>query len=130
MYEALVLAQCVNIAVRDVRTHRITNRSIALLAVLLSFNPQTSNLAHSLIWIAIALLACHSLKAGMGDFKLVAVLMLLQGDLITTTDFLAGFFAAAVLSLLISLALSRSIKTNCPLAPAILAPFSFANLAM
>ena len=71
------------------------------------------------IWLA-GLLA----KMGMGDLKLLTILLILQGQILTNPIFWILFAAIALLSISFHMLAQGTMRGEIPLAPAILIPFT------
>lgn len=118
------------IALRDVKTHKITHASLLALSIPLSLNMHRIFLWQSLLLILATLLVSLLFGIGGGDFKLLALLILTQGALVASITYLQILLMAISLSLLISIIVNRSLKGSIALAPAILLPFMACYLAI
>lgn len=118
------------IALRDVKTHKISHTSLLALSIPLSLNMHRIFLWQSLLLILATLLVSLLFGIGGGDFKLLALLILTQGALVASITYLQILLMAISLSLLISIIVNRSLKGSIALAPAILLPFMACYLAI
>lgn len=120
-----VVAICASIYIclTDIRHHRIPNIALPLLAFPLISNLTTlpkEDLALSLLalWI-IGLLA----GVGMGDLKLLTLLLVTQGSHLLNMRYLIGALIISFISIGFARLKGGSFKVEIPLAPAILIPF-------
>jgi Flp pilus assembly protein protease CpaA len=108
----------------DLMKHRIPNR--ALIAGVMVFTVMSRlvssplHLQSALICVAVTPIAMK-LKIGAGDSKLLILLALffLPSRLVTLLDFLGAFSLIALVLIVSTAFLARSLRTNIPLAPAI-----------
>jgi Flp pilus assembly protein protease CpaA len=107
----------------DLREHRIYNRDLAILAIFLTLDSHTIALKWSGALLVLALILTCAFRFGGGDFKLFALLLLTQGRIIATSQYVNYLFAALSASLLISTMRHGSLHCTVPLAPAIVLPF-------
>jgi Flp pilus assembly protein protease CpaA len=63
-------------------------------------------------------------KIGMGDLKLLTILMVLQGQILLNPIYWISFTSIALISITLHILLRRTIRGEIPLAPSILLPFS------
>ena len=88
-----------------------------------SLDLQIASLSLLLIWIA----GIFS-KVGMGDLKLLTVLLLLQGEILLRPITLTIGALVITIMIAIHLIVNKSLKGDIALAPAILIPFTLAYL--
>ena len=124
----LIIGLALYICVIDIRCHRIPNASILGMTILLiypnhSLDLQIASLSLLLIWIA----GIFS-KVGMGDLKLLTVLLLLQGEILLRPITLTIGALVITIMIAIHLIVNKSLKGDIALAPAILIPFTLAYL--
>jgi hypothetical protein len=63
-------------------------------------------------------------KVGMGDLKLLTILIVLQGEVVIDSRTWTLFTVITLASVVIHRLVERSLKGDIPLAPAILVPFT------
>jgi len=124
----LLIGLTLYICVIDLRFHRIPNDSIVGITIVLIYpinplNLQIASFSLLLIW----LIGITS-KVGMGDLKLLTVLLVLQGEILLRPISLAVSALVITLMIGIHLAVNKSLKGDIALAPAILIPFTVAYL--
>ena len=111
------------ILISDIRFHRIPNISLLFLTIALLYSMhQISAVKIALILIFMWILGIFS-KVGMGDLKLLTILILLQGEVVIDPRTWILFSVCTVLSIIFHRLVERSLKGEIPLAPAILVPF-------
>jgi hypothetical protein len=124
----LLIGLTIYISVIDLRYHRIPNASIVGITFVLIFpiNPldlRIASFSFLLMWI----IGIAS-KVGMGDLKLLTVLLVLQGEILLSPISLAVSALVITFMIGIHLAVNKSLKGDIALAPAILIPFTVAYL--
>ncbi len=67
---------------------------------------------------------------GGGDFKLFAGMTIAQGSIIRSESYLLGLALTITISTMLSFAFTRSLRSEVPLAPALLTPFALLYLAI
>jgi len=119
----LTLLTSIYICIVDVRSHRIPNWSLLPLALSLvvdssapSFKVLTLTL--SLLW-SVGLL----FGVGMGDIKLLSLLLLLQGSQILDFRYLLNACLVASVTIFFKLLMGSGLRGEVALAPTILIPF-------
>lgn len=117
------------ICIYDLRTHRISNRALALLALPLIATAHSAPLIPTALAILVSFGLALLLEIGGGDFKLFSLLMITEGSLILSEDYLASFSLCLLLALLIALLTGR-LRRHIAFAPVILAPFLYCYLAI
>ena len=80
----LIAAISIFISLHDLRTHRIPNRATLTLFVLLLLPPHNSHLTLALLLLPVILGAMYLMRFGMGDLKLVLVVLLTSFEIVTT----------------------------------------------
>lgn len=118
-----IVALSLHICLFDIRYHRIPNRTLASLGGLLLFYPNTLVLRDASLLIVLVSIICIAAKIGMGDLKMLILLIILQGQILTQTLWLPLFSFVALISIIFQLAQKGGIAGDIPLAPAILIPF-------
>jgi len=110
------------------RFHRIPNFSILGLAIVLIYPNNSLNLVMTSFSLLIIWIIGISSKVGMGDLKLLTILLVLQGGILLRP--IALTIGALVITLMIAIHLivNKSLKGDIALAPAILIPFTVAYL--
>lgn len=118
------------IALRDIKTHTITNKSNFVLFLLLLFDVNPLPLSHTLLaWLTLTVI-CLVTQLGGGDFKLLTVCLVTQGKILLSANYGLGFAIATCLTVLTSLLARRNLDDSVPMGPAILAPFTISYLAI
>jgi hypothetical protein len=130
MYLLVLLALSLHISIVDLRTHKITNRSNLLLAVLLLLRPNFSKISVVILAFLVAFVITVLLKIGMGDLKLWSVLLFSNGEILLTLRYLNLMAVALTLLLALTVIRHRTLSGSVPLAPVILAPFLLLYLAI
>lgn len=117
------------IAIIDIRFHRIPNLSIAAFTAVLFYQKNVSPPVHILFSLISVWVICVLCKVGMGDLKLLTVLLILQGQIILNSYTLLLFSSASAILLVVHLFVRRTFSGEIALAPAILIPFTVLNFA-
>lgn len=121
--DLLLIGITLYISFSDIRFHRIPNISLLFLIIALLYPVhQISQVKIVLILIFIWILGILS-KVGMGDLKLLTILIVLQGEVVIDSRTWILFSVCTVLSIIFHRLVERSLKGEIPLAPAILVPF-------
>lgn len=112
----------------DLRYHRITNRALATLSVVLSclFLFERSDLhMYSAVLVFLFSIFCYRFGLGAGDVKLAFLLsfFFLPNTHSAFSDALRGFLVISSLSILVHLIFGRKLADSIALAPAICAAF-------
>lgn len=123
MAQMLIAISSIYISWVDLREHRIYNRDLIAYAFLLSLDSDLTTIKLSGPLIILSLLGSLCFQIGGGDFKLIVVLLLLQGGIVASTQYLNYLLVALSLSLLLTALLHRTLQCTVPLAPAITMPF-------
>lgn len=113
----------------DLKSHRIPNISILLMASLLSISMNQLDLARTVITLILLWTVGLFTKVGMGDLKLLTIILIFQGQILLHSFTLILSLLIAALSILLHLFKNRSLKGEIALAPAILIPFTTFYLA-
>jgi Flp pilus assembly protein protease CpaA len=130
MLELLVLATVVHISIYDYRKLRIRNVDSAFLGFLLTFNLRPSSLLTTISWIAISIVTFHLIRIGMGDLKLWIVLVLTQGQIVLSIDYLHRLVLTAVLVVCVFWLKVGTLRGAIAFAPVLLIPFISLYLAI
>ena len=130
MAKVFVLLISLLISVIDLRIQKIPNILTILLALTLLFNTNNSSVGLRFISIALALFLSITLRFGMGDLKLITVLLLTQSSIILSMQYLSLFLATASLAVIAALVSSRGVKGSLAFGPVILLPFTAIYLAI
>lgn len=118
------------ISLNDLRTHRIRNSDLLILALPLVFSIHLPGAISALLLISTALVLSMILNIGGGDFKLFSLLVLTQGSIIATAEYVLRFMIAITILVVLSVISRRKIAGSIALAPAILAPFLLGYLGI
>jgi Flp pilus assembly protein protease CpaA len=130
MLSATIILFTLYIALRDLQTHTITDKSNFALFLLLLFSANPLPLPDLfLAWIALIII-CLVTQLGGGDFKLLTVLLATQGKVLLSANYGSGIAIAISLTVLISLLIRRNLDDSVPMGPAILTPFTISYLAI
>ena len=122
-FDLFLIGITLYISITDIRFHRIPNISLLFLTITLLYSMhQISAVKIVLILIFMWILGIFS-KVGMGDLKLLTILILLQGEVVIDSRTWILFSVCTVLSIIFHRLVERSLKGDIPLAPAILVPF-------
>lgn len=122
-FDLFLIGITLYILISDIRFHRIPNISLLFLTIALLYSMhQISAVKIVLILIFMWILGIFS-KVGMGDLKLLTILILLQGEVVIDSRTWILFSVCTVLSIIFHRLVERSLKGEIPLAPAILVPF-------
>ena len=113
------------VSLDDLKFHRISNISILSIALILSFDLRAVSLGNTVLALLICWLVGIFLKVGMGDLKLLSVLILLQGQILLRSEMLILFSLVSALSLLIHFLTVKRFSGDIALAPGILIPFTY-----
>ncbi len=112
------------ISISDIKFHRIPNTSLLILTLTLLYSTHTISMTSTLIILSSIWLAGLLAKMGMGDLKLLTILLILQGQILINPIFLILFAAIALLSIIFHMLARGTMRGEIPLAPAILIPFT------
>lgn len=126
----LFLATSLYISIEDLRSHRISHKSLALLAIPSIYLIQPSNVLYIVIALVILVLLLFSSDVGGGDIKLIALLILTQGKVWLAAEAIPTVLGVAVLLLIVERLRYGSWPLRIPLAPVILAPILSYYLVM
>lgn len=122
-FDLFLIGITLYILISDIRFHRIPNISLLFLTIALLYSMhQISAVKIALILIFMWILGIFS-KVGMGDLKLLTILILLQGEVVIDSRTWILFSVCTLLSIIFHRLVERSLKGEIPLAPAILVPF-------
>lgn len=125
----LLILLTVTITISDIRFHRVPNSSLFFLALTLLLNlnlapPRPVALSLALVWV-VGIAA----KVGMGDIKLLTILITLQGEIALDPKLWILFTTIAGFSIVVHVVLKGSIRGEIALAPAIIIPFTLLYLS-
>jgi Flp pilus assembly protein protease CpaA len=118
-----VVLQSIWISIVDLRTHRISHRSLLILALPLIVSRDVSSLGKILISLAIFFMLTIVMRMGGGDLKLLSLLTLTHGEIIDSRSYLCLFLLSVSCSAICMALRQSSLRASVPLAPAILGPF-------
>jgi Flp pilus assembly protein protease CpaA len=124
----LLIGLTLYICVIDLRSHRIPNPSIFGITIVLIYPINSLDLPMAFFLLLLIWISGIAFKVGMGDLKLLTVLLVLQGEILLRPISLAVSALVITLMIGIHLAVSKSLKGDIALAPAILIPFTVAYL--
>jgi Flp pilus assembly protein protease CpaA len=128
MLHLLILPQLVAIALRDIRTLRISNLSLVFLtATFIILDGGTSN-AKTLFFSLPIVALLYICGVGMGDVKLLSILIYFTPSLIINFHYLYGVALGAILTMAIFSRKNRDRRV--PFAPALIAPYLALYLVM
>ncbi|CAB4884724.1 unannotated protein [freshwater metagenome] len=130
MIKFLLLLLTLYISVVDIRSQKISNRSNLALAAVLISDSHTLSILMTLLYTVIALALSILINLGMGDFKLVVVLLLTQSAVLISHQYFSLFLACASLTLVTSTLARKGIKGSVAFGPTILLPFTAIYLVM
>ena len=128
LVSAFLVGLTLYICVIDMRFHRIPNFSILGLAIVLIYPNNSLNLVMTSFSLLIIWIIGISSKVGMGDLKLLTILLVLQGGILLRPITLTIGALVITLMIAIHLIVNKSLKGDIALAPAILIPFTVAYL--
>ena len=122
-FDLFLIGITLYILISDIRFHRIPNISLLFLTIALLYSMhQIAAVKIVLILIFMWILGLFS-KVGMGDLKLLTILVVLQGEVVIDSRTWTLFTVITLASIIIHRVIERSLKGDIPLAPAILVPF-------
>lgn len=122
-FDLFLIGITLYISISDIRFHRIPNISLLFLIIALLYSMhQISAVKIVLILNFIWILGIFS-KVGMGDLKLLTILVVLQGEVVIDSRTWTLFTVITLASIIIHRLVEKSLKGDIPLAPAILVPF-------
>ena len=130
MVQILIAVGSLYISWVDLREHRIYNRDLLIFAGILALDLNEIAMKWIGLLLALSLILTMLLRIGGGDFKLFSVLLLTQGRIIVSIQYLNYLLAGLLLSLLITALHHRTLNCTVPLAPAIALPFLVIHLGM
>ncbi len=130
MLDLLLIAISSSIVIRDFHTHRISNASTLLLIALLLLNPHPNQFVATIISITVASILFCVAKIGMGDLKLLIGLLVTQGSIVLSADFLYLSLATLAATLISQLIRRRTLRGSVAFAQILLVPFLIAYLAI
>ena len=102
----------------------------AALFLVTSLHPSRESLRITLLTIFLTTFISLLSGIGMGDIKLLVVLIINEGSLVLSRQYLQGLLLAAFATVVISATMRRSLRGSVALAPAILTPFLAIYLAI
>ena len=130
MVQMLIAVGSLYISWVDLREHRIYNRDLLIFAGILALDLNEIAMKWIGLLLALSLILTMLLRIGGGDLKLFSVLLLTQGRIIVSIQYLNYLLAGLLLSLLITALHHRTLNCTVPLAPAIALPFLVIHLGM
>ena len=117
-------------SVRDFQYHRISNRHLAIFSLLLICDLHTSSLTASAVAVVAVAVLFLTLRIGMGDLKLASLLILTEGSIVLSAQYLQVAFVTLLLTITVRWARERNLKGSVAFAHVILAPFLLLYLAI
>jgi prepilin peptidase CpaA len=123
-FEVILILMTVYISLIDIRFHRIPNVSLLILTLTLLYSTHAIPLFLNLVVLSSIWLFGLLGEIGMGDLKLLTILVILQGEILINLMSWILFTAIALLSIAFHILLRGTIRGEIPLAPAILIPFT------
>jgi Flp pilus assembly protein protease CpaA len=130
MLDLITLLTSLWISIIDQRTYRITNRSLMFVGVIFAIDSHQSGLVRALFAVSITAPVAYLIGIGAGDIKLFALLVICQGEIIFTAQYLTFLTATATSLLLVRLASERDLHGSIAFGPVILLPATAIYLAM
>ncbi|CAN2199922.1 hypothetical protein MCEMRE196_00766 [Candidatus Nanopelagicaceae bacterium] len=130
MLLSMVLILCIYICFRDIAEHKISNFSNIALLILLFLDRNFASFILVLVGLLITLAMAMLCGFGGGDTKLLSVLIVSQGSVVISLDYLQLFLISSGISLAMAVVARRSFTGAIPMAPAILTPFIIGYLAI
>lgn len=124
VFDVLLILITLYVSLSDLRFHRIPNSSLLILALILLYSTRVIPITLNLIVLSSIWLVGLFGKIGMGDLKLLTILMILQGQILLNPIYWIFFTAIALISITLHILLRRTIWGEIPLAPSILLPFT------
>lgn len=118
-----LIALSIHISLFDIKVHRIQNISLIVLTPLLLFSPHTLALSDAVLLVIVVSTICIVAQIGMGDVKLLALLIAFQGEIMVQPAWLVLFSFVAIISTIAHAIQRRGLSGDIALAPAILIPF-------
>jgi Flp pilus assembly protein protease CpaA len=134
MIKGLVVAISLTICAIDIKVHRIPNRLLPLLAILLFTDSISTEFLDFLIAFLLSIPIAYLGKMGAGDVKLFLLLAATSGSLIFNESYFLGMAAVSLIAMISSLLRSylkgRKAQPTIAFAPSILIPFLLLYLAI
>ena len=134
MIKGLVVAISLTICAIDIKVHRIPNRLLLLLAVLLFIDSISTELLDFLIAFLLSVPLAYLGKMGAGDVKLFLLLAATSGSLIFNQNYFLGMAAVSLIAITSAFLRShlkgRKVPPTIAFAPSILIPFLLLYLAI
>ena len=124
------LSSVIYIVFRDLREHRISNKSLLLLAIPLSLMAKQFSPYQSLGASAAVLFIALTTSIGGGDIKLLILLVWTSLPLLCSVKYLTIFLIIALAQLLLVHNKSQWRSAHIPMAPAILLPLAAIHLGI
>jgi Flp pilus assembly protein protease CpaA len=126
MIKGLVVAISLTICAIDIKVHRIPNRLLLLLAVLLFTDSISTEFLDFLIAFLLSIPIAYLGKMGAGDVKLFLLLAATSGSLIFNQSYFLGMVAVSLIAIMASFCysyLKRIARPRfIPFAPSLLIP--------
>ncbi|CAN2201721.1 hypothetical protein MCEJIRE27_00772 [Candidatus Nanopelagicaceae bacterium] len=130
MFNLALFAFSAQIIVRDALTHRISNVSILCFTALQLFSPHPIHATKTFFAISLASILFTIARIGMGDLKLLIGLLITQGAIVTSLNYLYLTIVALVFTLISQLIFRRSLQGSVAFAHVLLLPFLIGYLAI
>jgi Flp pilus assembly protein protease CpaA len=124
----LLIGLSLYICAIDIRSHRIPNASILGMTIVLIYPNHSLDLPSASFSLLLIWTFGIFSNLGMGDLKLLTVLLLLQGEILLRPITLSIGALVITFMIAIHLIVNKSLKGDIALAPAILIPFTMAYL--
>lgn len=121
--KGFILGLVLAISIVDFVSYKIPNLLSIALFFLLLVDPAPLPASHVLLAAISVLVLAHFSAVGMGDRKLFLALLLSQGSVIMSLEYLNYFFIAILILCLTKVIRDHSFKGSIALGPAILLPF-------
>jgi Flp pilus assembly protein protease CpaA len=126
----LITVVAISICAIDIRSHRIPNKVSALFFLVTLVNPHRVQILISAIALVLSIAIFTLTRIGMGDIKVAASLIVNQGSLVLSYQYLKGLSIALTLAIVLHLYSKRSLKGSVAFAPVLLSPFLLLYLAI
>lgn len=130
MHFALFSAISLLIVIIDYRTHRIPNRLSTLFFCTSLLDTHLTTPIEIFTALIVMLVLFLVARIGAGDIKLAAAMIVTQGQLVLTSDYLSHMALVLLGTFLLFLATRRSLKGSVAFSQVLLIPFMLSYLAI
>lgn len=118
------------IVIRDFQIHRISNRHLAILTMLLLLDLHRAPFLVTCTWMLITITTFSIGGIGMGDIKLALAMILTQGSMVLTREFLNLAFATLFMTVVMRLFRDRSLHGSVAFSQVLILPFLVLRLGI